>query len=243
MKPTLLITLLATAVATHSPKAQPVEPDATQSARTSTSERACGDPSQVLVNAASWRDVELACRGARHAIEFLAQAGLKRPDWIHILIVDRIPGEMDQRAVGCYQRDERRIVLLSYDAFEGVGEWFRLPASLELFVAAATHEVAHATAACNLDPTKLPLGAHEYIAYLAMFATMDGALRDQILSRYPGTGLRTAQQINTFVYLVNPPQFAVDSWRHFRRQPDKSGWIRSLATGEILQEDPSNDGP
>jgi hypothetical protein len=235
--------LLAGALAATGQNVHSNEFGTAPSVTTVASEHACDEPEQVLVHGTSLRDVELACRGALRAVQFLGQAGLERPEWIRIQIAASMPGEMEGKAVGCYLRNERRVVLLSYESFERIGEWFRVPVHPELFVAAATHEVAHAMASCNFDPKKLPLGAHEYVAYVAMFATMDSGLRNQIASRFPGTGLKNAQEINTFGYLVDPPQFAVDSWRHYLRKKEKTKWIRSLASGEILQEDPSNDGP
>ncbi|MGL1833461.1 DUF6639 family protein [Rhodocyclaceae bacterium SMB388] len=41
-----------------------------------------------------------------------------------------------------------------------------------LYRSAVPHEVAHAVVACHQSSSTLPLAAHEYVAYVTMFATI-----------------------------------------------------------------------
>lgn len=149
---------------------------------------------------------------------------------------------MGGRAVGCYLRESRSIRLLSYESFEAGGRWFRVPVTPELYRAAAAHEMAHAVIGCHSEPRRLPMAAHEYVAYVTMFATMDAALRARVLAQFPGTGFRSLAQINDLTHIVEPNQFGVDSWRHCLRRHDRESWLRRIVAGEVVQELPG-DGP
>ena len=50
----------------------------------------------------------------------------------------KLPGGLDGKAVGCVIPATRRIFLLSYQAFQATGTWFRLPVDRELYRAAAS---------------------------------------------------------------------------------------------------------
>jgi hypothetical protein len=202
----------------------------------------CNGAARVRIRSASAADARVVCEGAQRAHAFLTKAGLKVPQETVIEIVERLPGDMDGRAVGCYIPATRRIFLLTYQAFAATGTWFREPVEPELYRAAASHEVGHAMAACNAESERLPLAAHEYVAYIAMFATMEPRMRQRILGHFPGTGLANSLQINLLVYLVDPLQFAVDAWRHYLRKPDKAAWLREIVAGEVVPAWPS-EGP
>ncbi len=157
-------------------------------------------------------------------------------------LVGRLAPDLDGRAVGCYIPQTRRILLLDRRAFMSIESWFRVPVNEELYRAAAAHEVAHAVAACNGVPGRLALAAHEYLAYVTMFATMDPGQRERILARFPGRGLANSLQIHLLVYLVEPLKFGADSWRHYLRQADRAAWLREVAAGHVVEQWPS-DGP
>ena len=209
---------------------------------TTDGEHACDAEAPVVLRARSAADAQSACEGLRRAQTFLKAAGLRLPALTRVEVVDRLPPDLDGQAVGCYLRDSRRILLLSYEAFAAGGQWFRLPVERELYRAAAAHEAAHAMAAFNAEPRRLPLAAHEYLAYVTMFATLDPALRTRLLARFPGAGLRGSLQINLVVYLTDPLQFAADAWRHHQRQSDPAGWLRDLVAGLVVPEWP-DDAP
>lgn len=202
----------------------------------------CPGLAAVRVRSASAGDAALACEGAARALRFLGDAGLVLPEMVEIELADELPGDMRGQAVGCYVPGLRRIFLLTYPAFVATGSWFRQPVEPELYRAAASHEVAHAVAACNVAADSPPLAANEYTAYVVMFATMAPDLRRRILADFPGQGLANTLQIHPFVYLADPLQFGVDAWRHYLRRPDGAAWLRDLVAGRIVQDLPT-DGP
>lgn len=203
-------------------------------------EHPCTAPSEVVLRAASDRDARWVCEGIRRALAFLGGIGLAAPPQLRVEVGGPLPGGLDGRAVGCYLRETRRIHLIGWTEFEALGEWFRTPVDTELYRAAASHETAHAVVACSAEPAMLPLAAHEYVAYVTMFATMAPELRTRVLARFPGTGFRSTLQINAAVYLVDPLQFAADAWRDYLGRRDRGAWMRDLVAGRIVQPTPED---
>jgi len=113
-------------------------------ARGSEVPRACAGTAQVVVRAALATDARVACDGAQRALAFMAGAGLRLSEGLTIDIVEQLPGDLRERAVGCYERETRRVLLLTYAAFEATGEWLRVPVDRELYRSVAAHETAHA---------------------------------------------------------------------------------------------------
>jgi len=196
----------------------------------------------VVVRAAAATDAEAACVGVGRALGFLARAGLAPPPATLVEIMDRLPGALDGRAVGCYLRETRSIQLLSYAAFAAIGDWFRMPVDGELYRAVATHEMAHAVVGCNAGPAGLPVAAHEYVAYVALFSTMEPRLRQRLLAKFSGTGFGSTLEINDMNHFANPNQFGVDAWRHYLRRSNRDAWLREVIAGGVVENWPT-DGP
>jgi hypothetical protein len=196
----------------------------------------CPDLRQVLVRSAALADAQTACEGAERALQFFARLGLVPPPSMAIDIERELPGALAGRAVGCYLRESKRIVLLSYEAFAASGPWFRTPPTRELYRSVASHEAAHAVLACHTEAAPLPTAAHEYVAYVALFATMDDSLRESLLSKFESRGFGSTLEINDVSHLVNPNQFGVNAWRHYQKRRDKDAWLREMIDGRIVDD-------
>jgi hypothetical protein len=206
--------------------------------------QACPANPPVVVQSApiDARDAVTVCEGVDRALQFLARAGLASPPATTVELVQQLPPELGDRALGCYLRNTGKIQLLTYQRFEAGGEWFQMQRDRELYRALAAHEMAHAVVGCHSEPRKLPVPAHEYVAYVVMFATMEPVLRGRLLARFSGTGFSSTLQINALNHLANPSQFGVDAWRDYLRRPAKEAWLRDVIAGRVVQEWP-DDGP
>lgn len=220
------------------PRAQPVDGADVESAPRL---RCAGWPA-VQVRAVLAADADAVCDGAARAWQFMAGLGLRLPPQTLVDVVNRLPGDLDGRALGCFDPDSRRVLLLSRTAFDATGGWFGQPPEAELYRSAATHELAHAVVGCQPGARQLPVPAHEYAAYVVMFATMAPPLRARVLAQYPGRGFDSPLQINSLVYIADPLQFAADAWRHYLARRNGPAWLRAVVAGEVVQDLPT-DGP
>lgn len=203
---------------------------------------ACAGLPAIQVQAERAEDAQLFCEGASRAWQFLAAVPLRMPPLLRVRIVDELPGELRATAMGCYFRDTRHVELLSLRAFTAHGTWFRVPTSAELYRSAAAHETAHAVIGCHVDAAPLPVPAHEYVAYVAMFATMEPATRARILAAFPGRGFDNTLEINTIVYISDPLLFAANAWRHFQTRRQPRAWLRDMVEGGVVPAFPT-EGP
>lgn len=198
--------------------------------------RACpGLP--VAVVTASAADAATACEGARDALGFLLPVGLQPPDrTIVVEIVEALPEGLRKEAVGCYAVGSRRVMVITPEPFLQRGTWFGVAVSRTLWRSVITHEVAHALVGCNVGARTISGAAHEYVAYVTMFATMDAATREKALAHLPGEGFDHPMQINGMIYAFDPMLFGAESYRHWLRQPDGAAFLRRVVDGSAIQE-------
>jgi hypothetical protein len=197
-------------------------------------EYVCPDTKQVKVVAHSQSDAESACIGATRALRFLGKVGLSVSSTVTIEVVAGLPGELAERAVGGYLRQSGRVLILSFDSFQRGGSWYQLPTTAELHRAVFAHETAHAVVSRNSGAIDLSIAAHEYVAYVVLFETMDPRLRQTVLKKFPGNGFASAAEISELAHTVNPNQFGINAWKHFRRKQSRHAWIREVVAGEAI---------
>ena len=188
----------------------------------------------AAVEGANAEEVAIACDGARAAFAFFAPLHLVPAPGQAIEVVAALPAELPGDAVGAYLSTSRRILVLRYEAFTSHGGWFGLPADTRLYRAVIAHEVAHAIASWHAGETRLPSAAQEYVAHVAMIATMYEDHRRELLALHPGSGFDDLAQINELVYAFQPARFAVDSYRHWMQQPDRAAFLRRVLDGELI---------
>jgi hypothetical protein len=179
---------------------------------------------------------ETACAGARDAFAFLHWLPRPGGDSVRIELVSALPAGLRPDAVGCYALGSRRLLVLEQPLFMQRGRWFGVPVSPRLWRAVVTHEVAHALVGCHLQGQPLPSAAHEYVAYVTMFATMDAATRDAALAAMPGPGFEHPAEINDVRYAFDPMLFGVESYRHWMRQPDGERFLLEVIRGSIVPD-------
>ena len=142
-------------------------------------------------------------------------------------------------AAGCYVHRTRTVHVLTLDRYLARGNWFNVPTSPALYRGLVAHEVAHAIVGCHLGDRLLPAAAHEYVAYVAMFATMDAGLREQLLSAMPLDEMEHDDEINDLRYAFDPMRFGVEAYRHWRRQPDGMAFLGEVIGGRVVPELPT----
>lgn len=177
------------------------------------------------------------CDGAEAAGDFLRGAGFAVAEPVMIEIVERLPREVDRHAVACYVDPEQRVYLLPPSRIAGPDRSGVDPVAPFPYRSRVAHEVAHAIAAMNFDVARPTIQAHEYIAYVTMFATMPAEARAQVLDALPGLGFETADQINATLFLLAPTWFGAEAYRHYLSLGDDGqGFLRRILMGQVLQK-------
>ena len=212
------------------------EPQWARAQTPATVERRC-DGADVRVQATDLEDVATACEGARRALAFLARYGLASDHVIEVELLAQLPAGLRESAVGCYNRQTHRMAVLTYAEFVKRGNWFGLPIDRALYRSVVAHEVAHAVVGCQPGAAKLPLPAHEYMAYVAMFGTMEPPMRERVLANFPGAGFEHDAQINSLVYGFDPMRFGASAWQHFSRLADGQAYLRRILAGQALRDE------
>lgn len=200
------------------------------------SEPRCAGTS-IEVRASDGRDAAIACDGALDAVRFLSAQGLNAGEPIEVRVVTALPEVVGPTATGCYRHSERRAYVLTFAEFRKRGRFLDLPIDRVLYRSLVAHEVAHAIAACNFAVPRPSLAAQEYIAYVAMFATMPEPHHARALARFPGRGFESELAINPTVYQMNPERFGAQAYRHFLAPGNGAAFLHQVLSGRALAWD------
>lgn len=194
----------------------------------------------VTVQGVDRAEVHGACRGVGAAVMFLASLGLDTTTAAEMRMVEALPAiQGGAAAYGCKVKSDGRIYVLN------LAECRKLPLAPDLPVDAAVHrglvahEVGHHIAAANFRMAEPTVVAHEYIAYVTMFAAMEPEARERILARYPGDGFESVREIGLTIYLMDPTRFGAYAYRHFMRPGNGASFLEAVLSGRALAtEDP-----
>lgn len=178
----------------------------------------------------------IACAGARDAAGFIGRLKLDAPRHVLIELVKQLPPDLRRDAVGCYATQSQRLMVLEMPDFMARKRWLGVPTSAKLYRSVVAHEVAHALVGCHLGARSLASAGHEYLAYVAMFATMDGPTREAVLAAVPGEGFTHDTEINDMRYTLDPLVFGVEAYRHWLRQPDGEQFLRRVIDGQVVPD-------
>jgi len=192
------------------------------------------DDAGVAVFAAMPTDVADACRGAADAIAFFRAARLQTDVAMEIHVRNALPQGVGPGAAGGFLAREGRILMLPYAEFRKIGTWFGVPIDRRLYRSLAAHEVAHALASGNFAVRMPSVEAHEYIAYVTMFSTMDPGLRERILAAIPETEPERTPRLSAAFHLFEPMRFGVTAYRHYIGPDGGPEYLRDILAGRAM---------
>lgn len=195
----------------------------------------CPAASAVIISPTDADAVDV-CRGAEAATTFFRSVDLKVGKAIAIEIVTEMPRPFSKSAAGGFLEGPRRVLVLSYEQFVANKTWLRLPIDRRMYRSVASHEVAHALAFDNFRVTGPTIEAKEYVAYVAMFATMSESQRRAVLDAFPGDGFDDEMKMSTAIYLMDPMRFGVEAYRHYLRQENGKSFLYAVLAGAALAE-------
>lgn len=189
---------------------------------------------EVAVFAAAGEDVADACGGAADAIGFFRATRLLADMPVEIHVQDVLQQAVGPGAAGGFLAREGRILMLPYAEFRKIGTWFGVPIDRRLYRSLAAHEVAHALASGNFAVRMPSVEAHEYIAYVTMFSTMDPGLRERILAAIPETEPERTPWLSAAFHLFEPMRFGVTAYRHYIGPDGGPEYLRDILAGRAM---------
>jgi hypothetical protein len=190
----------------------------------------------VAVVGATAADLKDVCQGVLAARNFLLGNGLPGEPALTLEVTAALPDVVGPGAAGCFLQEKKRAYVLTYAHFEKRRTWFGVPITRALYRSLATHETAHAIAACHFTAKDPSIQAKEYVAYITMFSTMPAPLRTQALRSLPGNGFPDIGRVSSFVYLFDPMQFGANAYRHFLSLDNPAGFLADVLSGKVLSE-------
>lgn len=182
------------------------------------------------------RDAVLACEGVDAALRFLKANGLNVDRDISVEIVRSLTTDGSHEIAGHFSPESNKAIILSYAEFEKFITWLKVPITESLYRSVAAHEAAHIVAVQNFRITEPTIQAQEYIAYVTTLATLDPALREQVMAKCPGDGFETDLQMNATIYLYDPMRFGVEAYRHFIRKGERMDYFQKILEGRVLAD-------
>ncbi|MEI7447883.1 MAG: DUF6639 family protein [Burkholderiales bacterium] len=191
----------------------------------------------IAVRGSDAEDRADLCSGAAAAVAFLADHGLDAPGRITVEIVSRMPAGYAPDAAGCFDTARKLVLLLDHAAFARFGRWMGRPIDRVMHRAIAAHEVAHAVSATHFLVRRPRVVAREYIAYVAMYATMDPALRAHALAVFPEVSWADDAPPDEAEYAADPMRFGARAWRHWLEPGHGARFLRAVVEGRVLDGD------
>lgn len=191
----------------------------------------------LVVRGGDARDRADVCSGGATAVAYLAHHGLDATGRIEVEIVPRMPAGYAPDAAGCFDTARNLVLLLEHAAFERFGRWMGRPIDRAMHRAIAAHEVAHAVSAAHFLVRRPRVVAREYVAYVAMYATMDPGLRAHALAVHPDPPWADDAPPAESDLAADPMRFGARAWRHWLEPGHGAPFLRAIVEGRVLDGD------
>jgi hypothetical protein len=195
------------------------------------------EAARVRVTAQDPEDVRAVCEGAAAASAFLSRLGVEVAAGIHVQVAGELPPEMPSTVIGCCSADGGRVYMLEYPEYAQRQRFlFDLPPDRALYAAVAAHEITHAVLLSLPGARRMGPIAHEYMAYVTMFASLPPGHRDRLLERYPADSRDVEALRSVDVLMLDPMRFGAAAHRHFESEPDQAAFVARVLAGQALAE-------
>ncbi|MEW5963004.1 MAG: DUF6639 family protein [Pseudomonadota bacterium] len=200
----------------------------------------------VTIRAESGTPVTVACDAAGAAIAFLSRCGIGPKHGLTIQTVDEILHPCGTRTLGQFVPSQRRIEITSLARCgEELGPdspYRRLPL-IEVWRSLIAHEVAHGILHDQPDAGRLPVNAHEYVAYAVQIGTMSAGSRATFLDAFPNAEGAELASFTAFAHDVEPLRFGARAYRHFTAPDHGCSLLERMIGGEVTFPAPDSTPP
>jgi hypothetical protein len=184
----------------------------------SVAREACsGTVVDVMITAASPREIALVCAGAKQAWDLLAICGIAPHGAIDIRIRPEVRHPLAGLIFGYYDLGEKHVVLTSLHSLAGLMQdtpYAELPAD-DFYQSLVVHEVVHNVMHQTLASNALSHAAYEYPAYALQIASLPAATRSAFLKAFDQGRIEHASSLNDTILSFAPYLFAARAYTHF----------------------------
>lgn len=194
---------------------------------------------EMLISAPNNNMVDYVCDAADRATGFLEQYNLQPKRPIEIEIIEEIIDRDGYTAVGSYDRQNDRILMMSLPAIlhsSQSPEMYHMPFDEEHYIGALAHEITHAIFQHNAKNTEEQWtnAAQEYLAHATQLGVLSAARRTQIIQAEATRPWEPGDEISVTYMGFNPTGFAVKSYLHLTQLSDPQVFIQILLNHKWL---------
>lgn len=189
--------------------------------------------------------LEVVCTAARQAIQILASCGIEALSTVKVETVDEPQSHCGVPVYGTFDPSTSTIRLASLSLciaqFPAGSAHAALPPR-NAYQSIVVHEMTHAFLSGRTKSRPLPRVAQEYVAYVVQISSMNENDQSRFLSAFSGQPIAELWHFNELSYFLNPEQFAVLAFEHFRHPSNGCGFLQRVVSGEVNFPD-SNFSP
>ncbi len=199
----------------------------------------CEKSSEVFITAPDDKMVDHVCTAADRAISFLGKYQLKPKRAIHIEIIEESINHNGYMALGSYDRQSDRILMMSLPALLRSSEspkMYNMPFDREHYLGAIAHEITHAIFHHNATTIeeKWNNAAQEYLAHATQLGVLPLHKREEIIHSEETGPWESGDEISVTYMGFNTTGFAVKSYLHLTQMTDPQAFIRILLNHKWL---------
>ncbi|MBT8334488.1 MAG: hypothetical protein KJP19_08635 [Deltaproteobacteria bacterium] len=199
----------------------------------------CEETPGVSISATNDKMVDHACNAADRAIRFLGKYHLQPQRAIYIEIIEEIISRDGYKALGSYDRQSDRILMMSLPALlqsSKSPKMYNMPFDEEHYIGALAHEITHAIFHHNSKKIeeKWNNAAQEYLAHATQLGVLAAQRREEIINSEDTGPWEPGDEISVTYMGFNTTGFAVKSYLHLTQMTDPQSFIQILLNHKWL---------
>jgi hypothetical protein len=194
-------------------------------------------PASRIVVMTSGQDVSRAkvCAPAVWARAFFERCGIIQRRKLTLEIVNRVTHPLGVPVIATFDATRWRARISNFEATLALilpkSVYRKLPFR-DVYDSLVVHEVAHAIFREHVGGRRIPVTAHEYVAYAIQIASMPQETRDLLLSSFPLQTSKDLARFNDIYLAMRPLRFAANAYRHLFRNERYCETIARIASGD-----------
>lgn len=194
-------------------------------------------PGAPIVVVANKSEVAMAaiCAPSVWTHAFFAQCGMVQERELTLEVVARVTHPLGLPVIALFDASRWRIKISTFEVTQTLilpRSIYRKLATRDVYDSLIVHEVTHAIFRELVGRRRLPLAAHEYVAYAIQVASLPAKTRDAFLSSFPAQTPKDFRRFNEIYLGMSPLRFAANAYRHLFQDDQYCETIGRVARGE-----------